>query len=191
MVTRAPDQTGTSLTTEAAGIRRNWAWFLTLGAVQIIAGAISVFLTTSTLRDSAESLGVLLLVAGAAQTAAALFAIAWDGFLLFLLLGIVYNVAGCFSLLEPRQAAESLPLLIASGFFIIGAHRIVAAMVENLPKSRWILSNGVLTMLLGLAIWRRWPAPGVATVRMLVGCELIANGLTWSVMAIGSARRNS
>jgi uncharacterized membrane protein HdeD (DUF308 family) len=191
MITSAPDRTEISLTTEAAGIRRNWAWFLTLGAVQIIAGVSAAAFAASAPQDSAVTLGVLLLIAGAAQTAAALLAREWDGFLLFLLLGFVYNVMGLIAVLEPQAAALGLPLMIATGFFIVGFHRIAAAIVGRVPKSRWEILNGLITMLVGFAIWRRWPAPGLASVCVLVGCELIANGTTWSVMAVGVRRRRS
>jgi uncharacterized membrane protein HdeD (DUF308 family) len=190
-MTNMPDQNEASIATELAGIRRNWAWFLTLGAVQIIAGAWAAASATSARTDSALTLGVLLLIAGAAQTVAALLAREWDGFLLFLLLGTVYNVAGLITVFEPLPARLGLPPLIAAAFLIVGFHRIAAAMVGRVPRWRWEILNGLFTMLMGIAIWRRWPYPGLASVSVLVGCELIANGTTWSVMAVSVRRRHS
>jgi len=131
------------------------------------------------------TLGVLLLIAGGAQMAAALLAREWDGFFLFLLLGFLYGVAGFLTLQHPLLAAEGLTLMLAALFLLVGLFRIAVALVDHLPSWGWILFNGVVTVLLGLAIWRQWPESGLWVLGMLVGIELIVNGVTWSVLAVG------
>ena len=39
--------------------------------------------------------------------------------------------------------------------------------------------------LLGAAFWRQWPESGLWVLGMLVGIEIIVNGVTWSVLAVG------
>jgi uncharacterized membrane protein HdeD (DUF308 family) len=46
-------------------------------------------------------------------------------------------------------------------------------------------ANGVITALLGIAIWLQWPASSLWVIGMLVGTDLIVNGVTWSVLAFG------
>jgi uncharacterized membrane protein HdeD (DUF308 family) len=38
---------------------------------------------------------------------------------------------------------------------------------------------------LGIAIWQQWPESGLWCIGMFVGIELIMNGATWSVLAVG------
>jgi uncharacterized membrane protein HdeD (DUF308 family) len=170
---------------EAAGIRKYWGCFLVLGIVQIITGAFAVGLAFRAIFDSLAVLGVVLLIAGGAQIAAALLAREWDGFYLFVLLGIVYGVTGCLALRHPLIAAEALPLMLATLFLLVGLFRITVALVDHLPLRAWVLFNGAITVLLGLVIWRQSPASASWLVAILVGMELIVNGATWSAMAAG------
>jgi uncharacterized membrane protein HdeD (DUF308 family) len=131
------------------------------------------------------TLGVLFLIAGCAQMAGALLARDWGGFFLFLLLGLLYVVAGLLTLEHPLLAAEGLTLMIAALFLLVGLFRIAVALIDQLPFSSCVLFNGVVTVLLGVAIWRQWPAFGLWSLGMLVGIELIVNGVAWSVLAVG------
>ena len=170
---------------EATGIWKNWGWFLALGIVQIIAGTLAVGFVLSATLVSIVTLGVLLLIAGVAQTAAAILARDWDGFFLFLLLGLLYGVAGFLTMEHPLLATESLSLMLAVLFLLVGLFRIAFALVDHLPTWGWVLFNGVVTVLLAVATWRLGPRSGVGVLSMLVGIELIVNGVTWSVLAVG------
>lgn len=111
-----------------------------------------------------------------------------DGFFLFLLLGFLYGVAGFLTIQNPRLAAEGLTLMFAALFLVVGLFRIAVALVDHVPSWGWLLFNGVVTVLLGLAMWRQWPESGLWVVGTLVGIELIVNGVTWSVLAVGVAK---
>ena len=117
--------------------------------------------------------------------AAAILARAWDGFFLFLLLAILYAVAGLPMLRHPWIAGEDLTLMLAVLFLIVGLFRIAVAVLDRVPSRGWILFNGVVTVLLGVAIWQQWPDSGLWAVGMLVGIELIVNGVAWSVLSVG------
>src|SRR5262245_2109951 len=176
---------------EVTGIAKNWGWFLALGIVQIIAGIVGVGFVSSATFASVVTLGVLLLIAGCAQTAAALLARDWDGFYLFLLLALLYGVAGFLTLEHPQRAAEGSPLMLAALFLLVGLFRMAVALVDRLPSWGWLLVNGVVTTLLGLAIWRQWPESGVRSLGLMVGIELVVNGATWSALAEAHRRRMS
>jgi uncharacterized membrane protein HdeD (DUF308 family) len=185
MTSNAENPVAVVLAVNATGIRKNWGWFLALGIVQIIAGTLAVGFAFSATLASVVTLGVLLLIAAAAQMAAALLARDWDGFFLFLLLAFLYGVAGFLTLQHPLLAAEGLTLMLAALFLVVGLFRIAVALVDHVPSWGWLLFNGVVTVLLGLAIWQQWPKSGLWVVGMLVGIELIVNGVTWLVLAVG------
>ena len=172
-------------TAKAIGIRKDWGWFLALGIVQVLAGALAVGFVFSATLASVVALGVLLLIAGSTQMAAALLARRWDGLFLFLLHGFLYGVAGFLTLEHPLLAGEGLTLMLAPLFLLVGLYRIAVALIENLPARGWLLFNGVVAVLLGVAFWRQWPESGLWVLGMLVGIEIIVNGVTWSVLAVG------
>jgi uncharacterized membrane protein HdeD (DUF308 family) len=134
---------------------------------------------------SVVTLGVLLLVAAGAQLGAAIWARDWSGFFLFLLVGVLYAVAGFFTLQQPILAAESLTLMLATVFAVGGVFRIIVALLERFPTWGWVLANGVITSLLGIAIGLQWPASSLWVIGTVVGTDLILNGVTWSVLAVG------
>src|SRR5271166_4480137 len=140
-----------------------------LGIIQIIAGALAVGFAFSATLASVVTLGILLLIAAGAQMAAALLARDWEGFYLFLLLGFLYGVAGFLTLQYPLLAAEGLTLMLAALLLVVGLFRIAVALLGHFPSWGWVLFNGVVTVLLGLAIWRHGPESGLWVVGMLVG----------------------
>jgi uncharacterized membrane protein HdeD (DUF308 family) len=83
-----------------------------------------------------------------AQMGAALCALNWSGFFLSLRVGLVYAVAGFFTLQQPVLAAESLTLMLAGAFVVGGVFRIIVALVEHFPSWGWVLANGIITVLL-------------------------------------------
>ena len=185
MTTVTNTQNADLLTQEAKSIRKHWGWFLALGTVQIVAGPLAVGFVFGATLATVVTLGVLLLIAAGAQMAAALLARDWDGFFLFLLLAFLYAVAGFLTLQHPLLAAEGLTLMLAALFLVVGLFRIAVALVDQVPSWGWLLSNGIVTVLLGLAIWQQWPASGLWVLGLFVGIELIVNGVTWSVLAVG------
>jgi uncharacterized membrane protein HdeD (DUF308 family) len=185
MTTIASDRIAGMLTEEANSIRKNWGWFLALGIVQIVAGTLALGFAFSATLASVMTLGILLLIAAGAQTAAAIWARDWSGFFLFLLLGVLYAVAGFLTLQHPLLAAEGLTLMLAAAFLIGGVFRIVVALVARFPSWGWVLCNGIVTVLLGIAIWKQWPGSGLWVLGTFVGIDLIVNGVTWSVLAVG------
>jgi uncharacterized membrane protein HdeD (DUF308 family) len=56
---------------------------------------------------------------------------------------------------------------------------------ERFPSGGWVLCNGIVTILLGIAIVQQWPESGLWVLGMFVGIDLIVNGATWSVLAVG------
>jgi uncharacterized membrane protein HdeD (DUF308 family) len=167
-----------------AEVREIWWWFLALGIIQIVVGVLAVSFAFSATLASVVTLGILLLIAAGAQLAAAIWTRDWGGFFLYVLVGILYAVAGFLTIQQPLLAAETLTLMLAAAFLVGGMFRIVAAAVERFPAWGWVLGNGIVSVVLGLLIWRQWPASGLWALGMFVGIDLIVNGVNWSVVAI-------
>lgn len=185
VVTLTQNRIGELLTEDATCGQKYWRVVLAVGAVQIVVGALAVGFAFSATLASVMLLGILLLISGGVQTVAAIWRRDLAGFLLFLLLGIVYAVTGLLILSHPLAAAEGLTLILAVAFLVGGVYRIVVAAVERFPSWGWVLSNGVITALMGLIIWQMWPSSSLWVIGLFVGIDLIMSGVTWSMLAIG------
>jgi uncharacterized membrane protein HdeD (DUF308 family) len=184
MATATQSRFAEVLTEEATSIRNGWGWLLALGIVQIIVGVLAVSYAFSATVATVVTLGVLFLIAACAQLTAAFLTRGWRGFFLFLLLGILYAIAGFLMISQPMTAAEGLTLMLAVCFLLGGTFRIITALIERFPYWGWVLFNGAITVVLSIAIWQQWPSSGLWVLGLFVGIDLILNGATWTVLAI-------
>jgi uncharacterized membrane protein HdeD (DUF308 family) len=169
-------------------LRKDWGWLLALGIglVVIGIGAISVPLLATV--GIVAVIGILMIVAGAAQIVSALSSAKWSGVFLYLVIGVLYVVTGFFILENPLEGAAGLTLLLAVFFFVSGIFRIVFALRERFPAWGWTLLNGTVTLLLGIIIWRQFPVSALWLIGLLLGIDLIFAGWTWIMLALAVRR---
>ena len=74
-----------------------------------------------------------------------------------LLSAVLDVVVGLLMLNYTCEAAAILTLLLGAFFLVTGLFRILTAVSWRFPNWGWSLLAGVVSVLLGLAIWRRWP----------------------------------
>jgi uncharacterized membrane protein HdeD (DUF308 family) len=133
--------------------------------------------------------GALLLVAGGVQIATAILTRTWRAFFLHLLVGILYLVLGGLMIEHPDRAARGLTLMIAAAFLIGGLFRIVFSLFsDSFPGWGWVLGNGVVTLVMGILIWRQWPASATWVIGLFVGIDLLGAGGAWVALALALRR---
>ena len=163
-------------------------WVIALGALQIAAGAVGVAFALFATIAAVLTLGIVLLVAGASQLAAAVWARDRGGFFLYLLVAVAYAIAGMLSIQHPLATAEGLTLMFAAAMMVGGVYRTIIALAEQFPGWGWVMTNGLITVVLGVAIWQQWPWSGLWVIGTCVGIDLILNGITWVALASGVRR---
>ncbi len=173
---------------ELAAMQQHWIWFLALGIGMVVLGVVAMGCTPFVTALTVTFFGFLMLVAGIAQIVSAFWAGKWSGFMVQLLVGILYVVVGFILAHKPLEGATSLTLLIAAFLMIGGLVRIVISMMERFTGWGWSLLNGAITLLLGLLIYREWPLSGLFAIGMFVGIEMIFNGWYWVMLALGLKR---
>ena len=47
-----------------------------------------------------------------------------------------------------------------------------------------MLLSGVLSLLVGMAIWRQWPLSGERFIGLYVGIEMFSSGLSWLMLGL-------
>ena len=109
--------------------------------------------------------------------------------ILRLLLGVSYAIVGLFILTHPTIALAGLTLWIGILFLVEGVSELALAFVAEVPNKAWIVLDGAISCLLGLAILRRWPLTGLWVVGTLVGINFIFTGL--SAVSLGLALRSA
>src|SRR5215470_17075640 len=89
---------------------------------------------------------------------------------------------------NPQKSALLLTLLITMFLVFEKVFRIVAALAVRYPHWGAVLLNGVISLVLGILIWRRWPVSGLWVISLFVGIEMLLNG--WSLVMLSMAGRN-
>ena len=170
-------------------LKKNWGWYFALGFLLVILGTIALGRTYLFTTFSVVFLGWLMLAAGVSQM---MFACTrergWGGFLLGLVTGVLYIVAGFMMIFNPGATAVALTLLIAMFLLFDGIFRVITAITIRVPHRVWLGLSGLLAVLLGIAIWRQWPYSGIWVIGLFVGIHMIFNG--WSVVMLALAAKN-
>ena len=169
-------------------LRQSWGWYLIFGIVLIVLGTIALGSSLLMTIASVFFFGWILIVGGIMEVVHAFWHKRWAGFFLDLLTGILYVVAGWMIMSNPKESALLLTLVIAMFLVFEGVFRIVAALVVRYPHWGWLLFNGVISLLLGVMIWRQWPYSGLWVIGLFVGIEMLLNG--WSLVMLSLAGRN-
>src|SRR6185503_362829 len=102
---------------------------------------------------------IMMIMAGVAEIIAAFNVKSWGKFALWMLLGALYVAAGVIAILNPFAAATMLTLFLGVALVLGGVVRMVLAwhMREAGKPWGWVVVSGIITLLLGLIIFAKWP----------------------------------
>jgi uncharacterized membrane protein HdeD (DUF308 family) len=168
---------------ECLSLHKCWAWFLALGIVLIAIGAAAIAYALTATLVTVLVFGIMLLASGVVQLVNAPLSRNWSGFFTHLLSAIVHLVVGGILVDRPLRGAEGLTLILAVAFLIAGGVRLLVALIQHFPGWNWVLLNGLITLFLGIAIWRQWPQASLWVIGTFVGIDLIFNGWSWVMLA--------
>jgi len=171
-------------------LRDSWFWFVLLGALLIVLGFVVLsydWLVWATLV-TAVVFGYFMVIGGIFYIVGAFFTRGWGGFFLSLFAGVLNLAVGVIIIDHPVDALIVYTLLMAGFFFVEGLFRIVAALAGRFRHWGWMLANGVVTLLLGILIWRGWPSNALWVVGLFLGINLILGGSTY--VSLGLRARN-
>ena len=171
-------------------LRAKSGWIIALGLVYVIAGFVALGSVVFATVVTVFVVGIMMLIAGAAEVINAFQIKTWGKFLLWLLLGVLYIVAGFVTFENPLLAAALLTLLLGFSLVASGIMRIVLAfsMKEGTPWL-WVALSGVITLLLGLVILAHWPVSGLYILGLFLGIDLVIAGASWIGIGFGLRRR--
>jgi uncharacterized membrane protein HdeD (DUF308 family) len=101
-----------------------------------------------------------------------------------LLVGIAYLCFGGYLIVHPVVGVASLTLLLATLFLVEGVLDIIMFFkMRPLQGSGWVLTDGIVTLLLGALIYLQWPTSSAWAIGTLVGISLIFSGVARVMMS--------
>ncbi len=166
-------------------LKKNWGWFLALGVLLIVLGAVAIGRAWLVTLVSMVFFGWLLIIAGVVEAVHSFWRQRnWSGFFLDLLTGLLYAVVGLLVVSNPLQTSAALTLLISVFLIFGGVFRIAAALSVRYPHWGWVLLHGIVQLALGVMIWRHWPVSGLWVIGFFIGIEMFCNGWTLVMLAM-------
>jgi len=173
-------------------LSKNWSWFLIYGVAMIILGTIAISLSTMTVIVTIMLLGTLMIIGGIITLVDSFkfWRSRLSGFVVHLIMGILYLIVGIWLVSKPLTAAVTLTLLLGIMYIVLGTFRMLGAMMMRLPYWGWRLASGILTAILGIIILCYWPAVSLFVIGLIVGIDLLFTGWTYILLAIAAKTNN-
>jgi len=160
-----------------------------LSVVLIICGLLAIALPAAMSLGVAIVVAWLILFAGFTQLVHA-FSSGGVGHIVWkLMVAALYVAAGLYLLAHPFLGIAALA--IALGIFLLAEGLVDVVTYFSAPailRSGWILVNGLVTIALGVLVWRRWPYSSLWIIGTLVGLSILMNGITRLMMALAIRR---
>jgi uncharacterized membrane protein HdeD (DUF308 family) len=169
--------------------RKASGWSMVWGILMFICGILAITMPLASSVGIVIVLAWLILFAGVSHLIFAFQSHSIGGFLWKVLLAIIYGCASVYMLMHPLLGVLSLTLLLA--IFLVFEGIVEIALYFNIrgaSNAGWVLFDGIVTLILGFLIWRRWPSSSVWVIGTLVGISLIFSGIS-RFMLSSPARR--
>jgi len=171
-------------------VKKDSTTLIVLGVVTVILGVLAMMAPMIAGAMVTLMVGILLIAAGIARTIFAFKCKSWGKGILVFLLGLLTLLVGLYIVARPGVGLLSLTLFLAAYLIVDGIFEIVEAFdLKPIQGWGWMLFGGIVSILLGIMIWRGWPESSVLVVGILVGIKLIFAG--WAMVGIGAAARGS
>jgi uncharacterized membrane protein HdeD (DUF308 family) len=170
-------------------VKSSVGWSIALSVLVIVAGVLAIALPQ--LGGIAVSLVIawLLIFIGATH-----FLFGWQarsagGIVWHILLGILDIAVGIYLLMRPVAGLATLTLLLAIYLVARGiVEFILSFQVRPMPGSGWLLFDGLISIILGVMIWRTWPSSTEWAIGTLVGISMIFAGFSRLMISLAAKR---
>ena len=181
----ATSRWGVFTSQDIALLRGKWGLILAFGFAIFAIGVLAFSNVVIATVASIYYVGASMLIAGALQTAYAFQLRGWSSFFAWLLIGLVYSLAGILAFVNPLLASSLLTLLLALSLLIVGLLRILAGLSLRPAKfASWLLVAGAITLAVGVIVLTGWPLNSRWLIGLLLAVDLMFHGIALAVFAI-------
>jgi len=166
-------------------VRHASTWSILFGVSLIILGMLAVGSPAIAAVAVNAIIAWLIVLAGVVHLALAFHTRAAGSVVWKLLVGIAYVFFGIYLIAHPALGVVSLTLVLASLFLVEGIFEIALFFqMRSVGGSTWILTDGIITLLLGLMIYLQWPSSSAWAIGVLVGVSMIISGVTRVMLSL-------
>jgi uncharacterized membrane protein HdeD (DUF308 family) len=179
----------TAIAAAKRAIADNWGWFLALGILLVVAGIAAIAFPLLSTIAAKIALGWIFLASGLVLIVHAFSIKRWGGFLMSLLLGVLYLVAGGWLAFFPLTGIITLTILLAALFLAEGVLEVITAFrVRPHEGWAWLLFSGLVAVAVGVMIAYELPSSAAWAIGLLVGVNLLSTGVSFIVLALAGRR---
>jgi uncharacterized membrane protein HdeD (DUF308 family) len=173
----------------AATISENRTWFFILGILLIVLGAVAIAFPFLTTIATKIFVGWLFLIGGIVQIVHAFSTKGWSEFLLNLLMGVLFLIAGAWLAFFPLTGIVTLTIFLAAMFAIQGIIEISMALRMR-PDDGWVwmLFAGIVALAVGILIVMDLPSSAAWAIGLLVGINLLMTGVAYLFLPMAASR---
>ena len=166
------------------GIKKNAGLAVVIGVVTLIAGLLAIMSPLVAGVSITILVGAMLAISGVSQCFLAFKAGAFGRGLMVFVVGVLMTIAGVYMMNQPVAGLATLTIILMSYLLATGALEIIVAF-QLKPADGWGLQlfNGIVTLLLGIMLWRQFPLSGAWAIGVLFGIKMIFSG--WAFVFIG------
>jgi len=170
-------------------LRTSWIWMAVFAVISLVGGVLALLNPFAATLAATLMAGWAFAFLGALQVIQSFQVQGWGGFLWALLLGILTLIVGISLIFNPLEGMVSLTLLVAVLFLATGAVKIMYAFsLRPVAGWGWVLFSGIVSLVLGVMILANFPWSAVSVLGILLGVELISNGVLFLFVALGLRR---
>ena len=157
--------------------------------VIILFGFLAIALPLATSLGVVIVIAWLILLAGGFQLIHAFQSKGIGSTLWKVVVAILYVAVGIYFLLNPLLGVASFTLALAIFFVAEGVLDLVIYFQNRTAGGAgWILLNGIITLILGIMVWRQWPSSSLWLIGTLVGFSMIMTGTARLMISLAARR---
>ncbi|MEH2162501.1 MAG: HdeD family acid-resistance protein [Nostoc sp.] len=160
---------------------------LITGVLLSIVGVIAIAVPNFTTLFAETWIAAILIFAGFTKLVYATQTRDRGGFIWKLLLSGLYIATGIMLFVYPFTGILTLTLLLGTFLLTEGTFELILAF-QLRPQQNWtwILSNGIITLVLGAMIWFQWPFNAPWLLGTLVGISIIFSGISRVMLSLNA-----
>jgi uncharacterized membrane protein HdeD (DUF308 family) len=162
---------------------------MAVGILVVVAGLLALLSPLVAGLSIAIAVGVLIIASGVSRLFLAFKMGSFGHGLLVFLLGLLSILIGGYMVARPGMALATLTLVLAVYFAVDGGFQIIWAFrLRPIQGWGWSLFSGIVSLALGIMIWRQFPVSGVWAVGTLAGIQMVFGGSSVASVCAASRR---
>jgi uncharacterized membrane protein HdeD (DUF308 family) len=179
------------MSTTSAGtiVKKSVGLSIAISTLMILAGMAAIALPQ--IAGFAVNIVVawLLIFVGAAHLVFAWHTRSAGGIIWQVLLGLLDLFIGGYLLYRPVAGLATLTLALAIYLFVQGVLEfILSFQVRPMAGSGWLAFDGIITIILGVLIWRTWPSSTEWAIGTLVGISMVFSGFSRLMISLAARK---